>query len=111
MFGCRFIVVLNCFSFGPVSSFSSQPHPILPDALADFCHRRGVYWHVVPEDVDLIPPKHAVKQIGQHNTDRSLREQLNYLYYGFAAEAEDDLDGEVDAGILLMEQSSSGVFE
>lgn len=49
-----------------------------------------------------------MKEIGSHNTDRSLREQLNYVYGMTVEELEDD-------GVIfptaVMEDNMVGAFE
>jgi hypothetical protein len=57
------------------------------EALVDLCVRVGVSMQMIPEGVDLIPPKQNVPQLGlpqssdrPHNA-RWTREQLNAAYY------------------------------
>jgi hypothetical protein len=82
-----------------------QTQQIREDDLARFCDRLGVYFHIVPEGVVLIPPSHNVDQLGRHADARSLRETELRLAYVFAMVEGAEEDG------LWMDDSLPDAFQ
>lgn len=95
----------DCEAFGKLlraqKFFDPQPQRVDFSELQAFCDRLGVYSQVVPDGVQLIPPKKRVLKMGINSDIKDQRNFLNAMYY-------EELEVE-DIGVI--ERGAVGTFE
>jgi hypothetical protein len=84
------------------------------EALVELCMKVGVFMQLVPEGVDLIPPKQNVQQLGlpnghqRYDEQRRTRDHLNFAFY--MLDGADDLDEDGVIWDYSADDTGFGVF-